>query len=252
MATYNDLGNVFPYHHLCDTEFQHVLEGGRMGMDKYKNLKFEPFEIDHSFTDIYNPDNNLCSRYLLNLLDCSYCDQQDYNIYIDNQKKTSSIITSVFLNIRSLVKNLDEFLVDFKVNTSRFDIISFCETRLTPELNDLFSINNYSMYSMPRNTRGGGVVTYVSKKYDAIVIPELSFSNDFIESIFIEMVRGDTKYLVGCLYRPPSSSMIDFINKLNDMHETIRNSFKDHVTTISGDFNINCCLRSTIIFCSNF
>jgi hypothetical protein len=54
-----------------------------------------------------------------------------------------------------------------------------------------------------RNRHGGGVALYISKKLAYQVRDDL-FSND-LEIVWSEMLTNCKKFLVGVLYRPPSS-----------------------------------------------
>ncbi|XP_065662820.1 uncharacterized protein LOC136085441 [Hydra vulgaris] len=53
--------------------------------------------------------------------------------------------------------------------------------------------------------KGGGLGLYISKKHDFKIKNVLSFSNDYYESLFVEIINKKIRnVLIGCVYRPPS------------------------------------------------
>lgn len=112
------------------------------------------------------------------------------------------------------------------------------ETWLTPLLPDgLYSLTGYTLLRRDRvDRRGGGVCVYVS---DHILsnfrVSPVSFDACGIEALFCEISNKDVSFVLGCVYRPPSSSvgdvqhLTDFISNLASRHEK---------TFVFGDFNM--------------
>ena len=228
----------FPFSDLDDNDFCDIFASEKLCMSCYEQLKFNPFEIADNFDELYNPDLLCNPGDLINNFKCNYRDQLDYNKII-NVESFHGCMRVVYLNIRSLPKNLEEFISDFSVENSKLSVISFSETRLIPELANLYTINKFDMFSNPRNTRGGGVVIYAREEYDSSLVPELTLLNDHIETVFIEIMSNDNKYLIGSIYRPPSASLANFTECLGNLHDVVRNRFKCHSVTVGGDFNID-------------
>ena len=65
-----------------------------------------------------------------------------------------------------------------------------------------------------------------------------SSDNSLYESVFVEILRThDKNIIVGCLYRPPDSSLNDFNRSDEDILSAT--SFENKLSYIMGDFNIN-------------
>ena len=58
-----------------------------------------------------------------------------------------------------------------------------------------------------------------------------------------DMIQGDTKYLVSCIYRPPSA-MTEYYEKIVDMFECAR--MTEHPIISVGDLNFNYILDETL------
>ena len=146
---------------------------------------------------------------------------------------------SLFLNIRSIPRNFEEFMIDFTPEIISYDIICFCETRLVSSLETLYHIPGYTLFSNPRSTRGGGVAIYSKNDHCGEIIQSLSCMLSCIETIFIECCFQGEKFLIGCIYRPPSFSVRDFLSEFTRILAVIRDNFGNHKVSINGDFNIN-------------
>ena len=57
-----------------------------------------------------------------------------------------------------------------------------------------------------------------------------------IEAIRVKIPQGDTKYLVSCIYRPPSATT-EYYEKIVDMFECDR--MTEHPVISLGDLNFN-------------
>ena len=117
---------------------------------------------------------------------------------------------TIFLNIRSVSKNLDEFVPDFFVGEKYYDVLCFAKTRLTEAILTLFQLDGYIMYSCPRNCHGGGVVLYINRSHSSTIISEVTLMQSEIECVFASMVIRDEKYILGCVFRPPHSNIQSF------------------------------------------
>ena len=64
-----------------------------------------------------------------------------------------------------------------------------------------------------------------------------------IEAIWVEIQQGDTKYLVSCIYRPPSATT-EYYEKIVDMFECAR--MNEHPVISLGDLNFNYVMDETL------
>ena len=92
---------------------------------------------------------------------------------------------SKVLNIRSITKNLEEFLCDFNTESNKIVIISFAETRLSNYITQLFGINNYNMVTNNRNRNGGGIAVFVRETFTHNKAADLCLMEAHIESVLL-------------------------------------------------------------------
>ena len=99
-------------------------------------------------------------------LNSEYIEIDEVNQLINN----ANMFSSLFYNIRSISSNLDEFISDLSTGNNFFlDIIGLTETRLNKDTELLYVnyVNNYRLFSMPRNSHGGGVSFFVRQDISA-------------------------------------------------------------------------------------
>jgi exonuclease III len=220
---------------LNDEQFRSLYETREvLSFEAYCKLYFNPFEPTDNFNEDFNPDLVYESALQHNAKACDYYDLSDVK-KIDSKCDGEFLLLS--LNICSISKHLEEFTMDFGM--IGFDIVAFCETRLSNEISQLFSLPNYDMFSNHRNTRGGGVALYAKDIYRAVQIPELSVMEDSLETVFIDFSVGSSNYLVGNVYRPPAADFDKFLIILSDLLKYICTHYKSHRVFISGDFNVD-------------
>lgn len=81
-----------------------------------------------------------------------------------------------------------------------FDILGFCETKLTSD------IENLSLFKAFRHS--GGLAIYVKDAFRVSIKQELSFTATFLESFFnFEFTYESKSVSVGVVYRWPRSSV---------------------------------------------
>ncbi|XP_028416157.1 uncharacterized protein LOC114539748 [Dendronephthya gigantea] len=140
--------------------------------------------------------------------------------------------TIALLNIRSLVKNLDQLRL-YLLN-QQFDVICINETRLDATVpNHEVGISGYEIVRKDRNRNGGGVAIYLRTHINYSIRKEL-MSNE-LETITIEISKPKSKpFLINCWYRPPDS-MIEIFNIYEDLVKKMDNENKEVI--LIGDFN---------------
>lgn len=100
-------------------------------------------------------------------------------------------------NINSIPNNLEKFLVYSGIfcNNHNVDMMSFCETRLSNDIQHLYSVPGYKLFTNNRNRYGGGVCIYVKQCISCHICDNLCIMRDSIETLFIE-----ARYLGKCIY----------------------------------------------------
>ena len=166
----------------------------------------------------------------------------------ENNKK----LITIFLNIRSVSKILDEFVHDFFVGEKQYDVLCFAEARLTEAISPFFQLDGYIMYSYPRNCHGEGVVLYINRFYSSTILSDVTLMQSEIECVFANMVVRDEKYILGCVYRSPHSNIQSFLEKYESILSFLRYRFAGYKVVIHGDFNINLLLAERNNLCSKY
>ena len=145
------------------------------------------------------------------------------------QKKGLNVI---HINAQSLVNKMDECRYLFE--NSNVHVICVSESWLDKNMPDkMFEIAGYNIFRMDREKRSGGVVIYVMNNFKCNVVNKSSVQSP-IEYIFLEVLVGENKVLIGNVYR--NNNTVDFFPLINEIKSI---SIKYEKIIISGDFNNN-------------
>ena len=156
--------------------------------------------------------------------------------YNDANLKAFKII---HVNIRSLPAHGDEFVAYLDTLKLNFDCICFSETWLNPDrhVDDLFP--NYMAFHSMREpgSRGGGTSIYLSNRYVAAHMPEISCNMEHIECVFIKIKFPQSTLVIGSCYRKPiSCNATAFID---DISRKISTLDTNHKKILCGDWNFD-------------
>ena len=151
----------------------------------------------------------------------------------------SNYITIFSQNIRSMSRNLDNFLCLFP-ETKMSDIFIFSET--WHDTNTPVIKPGYEAYHTIRQGRSGGVSIFVKFNIESCFIQELSFTSDSIETCIIRVSSSQNNMYICGIYRPHIGTVENFTSSL----ENILNSalFAGSTCVVAGDFNINLLVES--------
>ena len=124
----------------------------------------------------------------------------------------------------------------------RFSVIGLSESWLSDHSVDHYSILGYRGEHRYRTSRsGGGVSLFIKESIDYIIREDLCQMNSSIESIFIEIEKGninkERNCIIGVIYRPPDTDVKIFNDQINDILSSIKSESK--LAYLLGDFNIN-------------
>lgn len=136
------------------------------------------------------------------------------------------------INSQSLVRKIDEFRYLFE--GSNVDVICVSETWFTSDMPDnLFKVKGYRLFRADRRSHAGGSCIYVKDNITCKLILS-STSASTIEFLFIEILNGTKKMLLGSVYRPNRNiALLSLISQI----ETLSLSYTKIL--ITGDFNSN-------------
>ena len=149
-----------PFSHVDDAEFHSfVIEAQFNSLSNCRLSGYSVNELSNivfrePYDDILaNENDGAGGNFVDTVLPCEFYleDEIRQNFHSDNQ--TFSLLS---FNIASLPLHFDE-LKYILLNHVCLDVFGLCETRLSPEIDNLFEIDEYNMYANDRSRRGGGV-----------------------------------------------------------------------------------------------
>ena len=137
-------------------------------------------------------------------------------------------------NIRSLNRNLDNFMSMFSENNTP-DVLVFSET--WQNINNPIAIPGYVAHHTVRQGRSDGVFIFVKGTISACKISNFSYANDTVEICCVKVASGSNHIFILGAYRPFSDTTENFSNSLKSILND--NIFSNSQTVLIGDFNIN-------------
>jgi hypothetical protein len=159
------------------------------------------------------------------------------------------------INIQSLYiraethhrRKIDE-IESFVANAANYDIICLSETWLDPQIEtSLVDIQGFSFLRKDRLGRAGGVGLYISDALPRKRLYELEFPET--DLMWIELLLGHKKILIGACYRPPGQSADEVELFLSDFSDSVDMAFqlKPESIFILGDLNDTCQDRKSVV-----
>ena len=247
--------NEFPFFNVInDAEVIDTLNADTtVANDEMMNQRLNLFDcddVDHAIP--INPMNDLDPDHNVNLYKesishmlnvCDYYSEERFESTASKFDKNNFSLYHV--NIRSLPAHCNEFLLSLKNTKSCFKIIGMCETWLSDTNLDLYSmcIPSYqAVHKTRKGRRGGGVSLFIHESIDFKIRNDLNLVfNDVVESVFVEIDKSifctPNNILIGEIYRPPNTSIVEFNNCLEQLLAVISRS--NILCYLMGDFNIN-------------
>ena len=149
--------------------------------------------INNDFNDEFDPDSNYFDDIIAENHVFSCYNSID-DLFSQNHKLQNSSYLSIFgQNIRSLNRNLDNFLLPFDENNMP-DVLVFSET--WKDEYDPVLIPGYIGYHTVRQGRAGGVSVFVKSKLISETIQNLSFANDSIEICAVKVSNESSSMII--------------------------------------------------------
>ena len=229
------------FSHLNDCEILELLKDVKnydptLTFDEFNRLNFQfinTVDDSDSLTEI-DPEINV----LINVSTPSseYYSQNDFDDLLTSYSTFPMIL---MYNICSIPNNLEQFLQYTGVVSNSFsaDIMCYCETRLSNNIEHLYKLKGYKLYTVNRNHYGGGVCMYVKDRFPSSVLHDKCLSTDTIESLFVETSIAKKAVLIGTVYRRPNANICSFIDVLENLLSEI--SLSNKLCIMLGDFNVN-------------
>ena len=151
-----------------------------------------------------------------------------------------SDLSFIHVNIRSLLKNGDDFVAYIESLNLKFDVIAFTETWLSESRNIENILPDYKAFHSMRSSDqepGGGAAIYIHKRLKSLEITELSCNEYNIECVFAKIECNEENLIVGSCYRSTRSLNTEGFTR--DLTEKITNIESLGRLVLLGDFNIN-------------
>jgi hypothetical protein len=171
---------------------------------------------------------------------CDYVSSGEFNI--SYKTVCSDNFCALHINCRSLAANFDSiFQLVTKDLNSLMDVIICSETWLQDVCADLYNLPGYNIFHQQRINARGGVCIYVRDIYVAHPKECHLIARTTFEHYQLSISLKPNPVIVSAIYRPPYSSLRDFIDEFNAyiefLHECTSNV--KAIICIAGDFNIN-------------
>ena len=135
-------------------------------------------------------------------------------------------------NARSILTEgrMDDYDHLFGAIGNSSHILAFTETWLKSDTCDTVRFNGYNSSHIIRplnindndKTQGGGISIFVKENISYRVRDDLNVMLPFIETLFIEFIFNDKKYMLGTVYRTPNTNVNTFIDYLDTLIEPLK------------------------------
>ena len=187
----------------------------------------------NSFLDI-DPDLN----YVQNSLNGSVQNSDYYTLNDFNDSAFSKKFILFNMNIRSFFKNRDDLFSLLNSMNVLPKVIVLNETWLKTEELFMVKFERYNSCHVTRSDRkGGGISVFIDRSIDFVKLSNHCYVNLDIELCVIKFKLYHRNFILISLYRPPSGSIVNFLEILESTLLSI--SGKDNITCLTGDFNLN-------------
>jgi hypothetical protein len=155
-------------------------------------------------------------------------------------------------NIRSIVKNFAKLEAYLGGLNFKYNIIVLTETNLNSMNEDMYELDGYRCLYMTRPTKGGGICIYIDNSFSIQECEEFSDIFETHEALFVKISSSCSfTFVIGCFYRPPSCSIVEFNEYLNNILLGNRLVYQ-HKCIFIGDFNIDLLKMDRLFAISNF
>ena len=192
----------------------------------------------HPTLQALDPDENFFNEVLGNLGTEYESKYYTINSYNSSFSSTSSNIDFMAYSVRSYKRNKDSFIAMLNSLYKHPEVVVLTETWLTPDAVDFQLLDGYiEHHTIRQGGRGGGVSVLCWDSIDVHFIPQLSLSNDSIESCVVEITHDGDKFVVLAVYRPHANTIENFNEALlNILHD---DTLRGRSVVLLGDINID-------------
>ena len=145
------------------------------------------------------------------------------------------------LNIRGLLSKQSQLneLINRLEKSLDLHALVLCETWLTPETKNLLKVNGYSYTGTERiGKKGGGVGFLIKNNIISRERTDLKIEAEHMEHCIVELKCRCKNILLVSIYRPPNTSVSDFIKEYDLLLNKL-NNIKDYDIVVGMDHNLD-------------
>ena len=146
-----------------------------------------------------------------------------------NNNGNKQTLQIYYANAQSIRNKLDDLHSLVKIR--KFEILALSETWLYSNEVQHFNIDGFTPVHACRTGRAGGVSLYIKNEIKFKICDVIEGDMDFN---FVSVILTDINQKIGVFYRPPRYDFLEFLDKLQEILTTERNSM-----IVVGDFNVD-------------
>lgn len=186
------VANELPFNHIIDDdEFIFTINAFFRQNGNINNISRLCSNLFDTFND--NEDNDGPGTFETA---CNYYFSDTFNSKFESYKE-NNVLSMFHLNCQSLASKYMSFQDYIKSLHHRFSIYAFTETWFKQNVPSMYNMLGYSFLHKSRTTRvGGGVCLYIDSNLNYKERPDISFNNDDIDSLFIELQFNSHKNVI--------------------------------------------------------
>ena len=213
---------------------------------KLQDKCLSPFDLNDKVDSPFfetDPDLQfLRSQYNSNILKCEYLLENQFNNELENKAIKNDCMSLIHQNIRSAPKNLKNFEISLSNLGLKFKFLGLSETWFKDHNVELHGLTGYkAVHNYRKKKAGGGVSIFIRDDIEFIHKPNLSVMTPELETIFIEVKKGQAgnhkDMLLGVIYRPPGTDLNIARKRLESILDNIKVDQK--LVYLLGDYNAN-------------
>ena len=234
---------IFPFHTLNDSEISNFMcsittpETAGITMSDLVQKCYKQFSlVQDSHMQDSDPDNFMQSQLNMANPQCCYYPSNTLSNILNGYSESEFKI--MCHNINSVPLKFDEFREECGMFfEEKFDVIAFCETKLTDDIQHLYCHPYYKYVTNNLSRNRGGLSMYIRSHHNSIPRPDITYQNPYVETLFVEIKKPQRNITVGIIYRRPHTNMEDFLATLTNILDLLQRD--NTINYLMGDFNLD-------------
>ena len=242
------------FHKICNRKSKYLLPFRssffcKDCLDCYDIIKYNPFfelittsnSDDKPYNDTEPVEYLESIQEISDILEsCKIFNRSEFSrLHAELSSEKSDLFSTYFHNIDGNQANFDAFSAHMKSLNAEFSVIGIAETNIDTMHKDLYKLgDNYSsvyLSKLENKAKGSGIGMYINSNHNYIILEEMCYSSENLQSLFVKITNRGEPTVVGVLYRPPNGNMSQFNLEIIDIISKVG----DSVCYIMGDFNVD-------------